>query len=250
MATSAPERTRLEPGPVPLYYQLEHRLRERIEGEEFNPGDCLPTEDRICEQYGVSRITVRRALDALQQQGLIERRRGAGSFVTGKRKGIDSHLTGSLNEFLASAASLRTRSLSLTRADPPADVRQSLGLGPDETAILLKSVGSLDDQGPVAYLEIWFPLDIGSSLTAGNIEGNVPVIRMVEQLNGLRLTRAEQTIEPDRAGAAAAAELGVAPDTPILRVRRVYYAHPDRPIEVALVRYHPARYRYEIDFIG
>jgi GntR family transcriptional regulator len=245
---SAGDRAQLEPGAVPLYYQLEQQLRARIDAREFGPGDCLPTEDRICEHYGVSRITVRRALDALQQQGLIERRRGVGSFVADRPGGINSHLTGSLHEFLASAATLRTRSLSLEEAAPPADVRHSLALENDDRAFLLRSVGSLDDQGPVAYLEIWFPHDIGNSINAADVEGRLPVIRFVEQRHGLRLTRAEQLIEPDRAGEAAARYLKVDSDTPILRVKRVYYAYPDRPIEVAYVRYHPERYRYAIDF--
>ena len=247
---TASDNGHLQPGPVPLYYQLEQQLRARIDGNEFSAGDLLPTEDRICDQYGVSRITVRRALDALQKQGLIERRRGAGSFVTGKRKGIDSHLTGSLNEFLAAAVSLRNSLLSLTREKPTRDVRHALRLDADEDAVLLKSVGSLDAQGPVAYLEIWFPLDIGSDIQREDVEGQLPIVRSVERKRGLRLARAEQIIEPDRAGKVAARHLGIDCDSPILRVRRVYYAAPDRPVEVAYVRYHPERYRYAIDFIG
>ncbi|MYM00372.1 GntR family transcriptional regulator, partial [Novosphingobium sp. FGD1] len=159
-ATLAGER--LEQGPVPLYYQLEQRLRARITSNEFLPGTALPTEDQICAEYSVSRITVRRALAALAQQGLIDRRRGVGSFVAEKLKGINSHLTGSLNEFLAMAGSLNTRCLSLGRADPPIQVRNRLGLEHGEHAVLLRTVGSLEE-GPVAYLEIWFPPSIGDN---------------------------------------------------------------------------------------
>lgn len=238
----------LEPGPVPLYYQLEQQLRARIDAQEFAPGDCLPSEDQICELYGVSRITVRRALEALQQQGLIERRRGVGSFVADRGSGMNSRLSGSLNEFLSSAAALRTSCLSLKPELPPAEVRDLLELQPGDMAIHLRSVGSLDAAGPVAYLEIWFPPDIGDTLRPEEIDGALPVVRLVETKKQLRLTRAEQVIEPDRAGAEAARYLGVDAGEPILKVRRVYYAHPDRPIEVAYVRYHPQRYRYAVDY--
>lgn len=238
----------LEQGPVPLYYQLEQRLRARIGAEEFAPGAALPTEDQICSEYKVSRITVRRALDSLQRQGLIERRRGVGSFVAEKPRGINSHLTGSLSEFLAMAGSLNTRCLALEAADPPEDVRGKLGIAEGERAILLRTVGSLDS-GPVAFLEIWFPEDIGGQLKVGELGGYMPVVRLVEQVANIRITRAEQTIEPDYAGEEAASHLHIDPKSPILHVRRVYYAG-DRPVEMAYVRYHPDRYRYAIDFKG
>jgi GntR family transcriptional regulator len=239
----------LEEGPLPLYYQLEHRLRERIAKREFAPGACLPTEDMIGSQYGVSRITVRRALGALQQEGLIERRRGVGSFVSERKGGMNSQLTGSLGEFLSAAATLRTRTLSISEEAPPPDVVQSLRLAPGRNALRLKTIGSLEGQGPVAFLNIWVPLEVGRS-SVSPTESGMPVIRQVEQALQARLARAEQLIEPDHAGEEAARHLGIEPDTPILRVKRIYYAHPDNPIEVAYVRYHPERYRYAIDFKG
>jgi GntR family transcriptional regulator len=236
----------LEQGPVPLYYQLEQRLRERITGAEFEPGGALPTEDRICHEYQVSRITVRRALESLQRQGLIERRSGVGSFVADKPGGINSRLTGSLSEFIAVAGTLRIDCIGLEECAPPADVRKTLGLADGEAAVLLRTTGSLEE-GPVGYFEIWFPLEIGRKLTAADVAGNTPVIRLVEKVAKLRITRAEQTIEPDHAGKVAAQFLQIDPQTPILRVQRVYFVG-DRPIELAQVRYHPDRYRYAIEF--
>ncbi|MBV9841081.1 MAG: GntR family transcriptional regulator [Sphingomonadaceae bacterium] len=239
----------LEEGPLPLYYQLENRLRERIAKREFGPGAFLPSEDMIGTQYGVSRITVRRALGALQQEGLIERRRGVGSFVSERQGGMNSHLTGSLAEFLTAATALTTEIIVVSEEVPPPDVVKSLRLATGRNALLLKTVGSLEGQGPVTFINIWVPLEVGKSLTYP-AEPGIPVIRQVERALHARLTRAEQLIEADRAGEEAARYLGIDPDTPILRGKRVYYAHPDTPIEVAYVSYHPERYRYAIDFKG
>src|SRR3954454_4112192 len=113
----------LHEGPVPLYHQLEQDLLERITAGEFAPGDALPTEEGICEQYGVSRITVRRALDALIGQGLIIRRRGVGSFVAERREGVRSvRLSGSLDDFLATAGALAIEVLSLGETQPSEEV--------------------------------------------------------------------------------------------------------------------------------
>ncbi|UZW57409.1 GntR family transcriptional regulator [Sphingobium sp. JS3065] len=238
----------LEHGPVPLYYQLEKHLRSRIAADEFAPGVPLPTEDQICKEYKVSRITVRRALEGLQRQGLIERRRGLGSFVLENRLGINSQLTGSLTEFLAKAGSLHTANLGLTEAAPSSAIRKQLELGPHESATLLRTIGLLDDM-PVAYYEIWLPLDIGSKLPGEELDGHMPVIRLVERVAKARVTRAEQTIEPGHAGEEAATHLHIDAKTPILHVQRTYFAG-DRPIELANVRYHPDRYRYAIELKG
>lgn len=67
--------------PLPLYYQVYHSLKERIVEGEFKPGDALPSERRLVEQYGVSRITVVKALDSLAADELIDRQHGRGTFV-------------------------------------------------------------------------------------------------------------------------------------------------------------------------
>ena len=246
MTNTAEVRVLLEQGPIPLYYQLEQQLRARISQSEFLPGSALPTEDQICEDYKVSRITVRRALDGLQRLGMIERRRGVGSFVAEKPKGINSHLTGSLSEFLSQAGTLRTRCLSLGEAKADRAICAKLGLQEDDRAVLLRTIGNMDG-APVGYFEIWFPYEIGKLLKQSDMDGALPIVRLVEQVSSVRITRAAQTIEPDTAGTKAAEYLQIAANAPILNVQRVYYAG-DRPIELVNVRYHPDRYRYAIEF--
>jgi len=237
-------------GGAPLYLQIERELRARIDEQELAPGAALPSEEQICEQYGVSRITVRRALDGLIAQGLIVRRHGVGSFVARRDAGMRSHLTGSLQEFLTSAATLRTRVEKLGRASvsTPAEVRDIFRLGARQEAWLLEAVASLDGEGPVAYLKIWFPPEIGERLRPDELEGLAPVVSMVERRCGLRVVRAEQLVEADHAGREAARHLGLDETAPILSVRRVYYAAEDRPVEIAYARYHPQRYRYAIEY--
>lgn len=244
---TAPSRP-LQDGPVPLYHQLEQDLTERINAGEFPQGEPMPTEERICEQYGVSRITVRRALDALIAQGLILRRRGVGSFVAERRQGVRSvRLTGSLDDFLATAGSLDIELLSLERVAPPPEVRAALELPEEEAEVVRLELSSSLSGRPVIYLEIYFPLAIGGVLSRDDLTPGVPVIRLIERKLNLRVVRAHQLIESDLAGAEAARHLGISPATPILRIRRVYFTHGDRPIEVAILRHHPERYQYEIE---
>ena len=248
MADSSWARHGLTPGgPIPLYFQLEQALQARILAGEFRAGDALPTEDQICGQYNVSRITVRRALAALGEQGVITRRRGVGSFVAVQYQGMQPRLTGSLNEFLATAAQLRVTVLSFADRHPPDEVREQLQLLPGTLARRVETVGSLSDEGPVAYLEMWFPPDVGALLADLGIGAEQPVIRTVEEALKVRITRAEQVVEAGYAGDAAE-PLGIGGQTPILRVRRIYYTDSGRPVELANVCYHPQRYKYAVTF--
>ena len=239
---------KLDSGPLPLYHQLEENLRARIHAAEFEPGAVLPTEEQICAEYGVSRITVRRALDALISQGLIVRRRGVGSFVAEPKSGIRSvRLAGSLDEFLAASGTLETRLIALDETTAPAEIAEQLQIEEGAAVVRLEAITQLKG-APIGYLNIYFPLEVGRLLDPADVESNVPIIRIMERKLNARVTRAEQVIEPDRAGAAAGRHLDIDPQSPVLRVTRVYYTAFDRPIEVALIRYHPERYRYSIDF--
>ena len=239
---------KLDSGPLPLYHQLEEDLRARILRREFEAGAALPTEEQLCAQYGVSRITVRRALDALDVQGLIVRRRGVGSFVAEAKPGVRSvRLVGSLDEFLASSGTLQNQLISLKEGIAPPEVAESLGLETGAPVVRLDAIARFEDK-PIGFLSIYFPMEIGSQLERADLEGASPIIRLVERKLNIRIVRAEQMIEPDRAGKTAARYLDIDPESPVLRVTRVYYTSFDRPVEVALIRYHPKRYRYAIDF--
>ena len=91
---------------IPLYYQLENVLREKISSGAFLAGVRMPTEVELTKEYGVSRITVRQALQALTDEGLIERQQGRGTFIANRKTRVSRftgtiHLTGSLDELIA-----------------------------------------------------------------------------------------------------------------------------------------------------
>lgn len=76
--------------PMPAYYQIKMRILDMIKQDMYEVGDKLPTDSEFCTQYGVSRITVRRALSELEQEGYIERIQGKGSYL--KFKGLDQNI--------------------------------------------------------------------------------------------------------------------------------------------------------------
>jgi len=222
---------KLSVGPIPLYHQLEQDIAARIAGGEFGTGGALPTEEQIGQDYGVSRITVRKALDSLHRQGMIVRRRGIGSFVAEQSNGVHSiHLTGSLDDFLQTA----------NRLVP------TIGVAPLSPVLRLELVSSTVD-GPLTHSEFYFPRQVIEVLHAEDINSLEPIVRTVERKTGVKVVRAQQVIEPDAAGEDTARLLGIKVGTPLLRTQRTYFTSTGEPIEIAMLRYHPGRYRYEVE---
>ena len=238
----------LRNGPMPLYHQLELDLLNRIQAGEFQPGDPLPTEEQICEQYSVSRITVRRALDAMMASGRILKRRGVGTFVSQKTETNvrTVRLRGSLDEFLSNASALELKLISFEKEKAADSICKALEIDEDEEVTRIELVSLLNGD-PVIFLAIYFPKLVGDHLSAEDISTGLPVIRIVERKLKFRIVRAIQKIEPDTADSATAKYLDLEEGSPLLRIERTYYAANGVPVEAAILRHHPERYEYLIE---
>jgi len=239
---------RPQAGPVPLYHQIEQNLRERIACGEFKPDTPLPPEDMLAREYVVSRMTLRRALDALIDSRLIRRRRGIGTFVSsarGPRKNVT--LVGQLDDAFFHADKLSYQLLS--RKSVPVDaldpaVREALQLEVGDTQVDRLEVIALTQGAPYAYSEFFFPEAITRQVSTEALAGAVPILRVVESHLGERVSWADQFVDPVPASRKIAQALGIEARRPILQMRRVYHTGDGRPVEVALVRYHPDRYSF------
>ncbi len=238
---------KLAAGPIPLYHQLEQDLGARIAAGEFVAGQALPSEEQICRDYGVSRITVRKALDTMLGQGLIFRRRGVGSFVAERKSGVRSiHLSGSLDEFLSSASQLRPKVLSLQICRAPPEIAEDFGLSARGQVLRLELL-SYGADGPLAHACFYFRQEVDAVLAVEDIGNDEPVIRTVERKLGVRIARASQVIEAAAAEKETAGLLGLDINRPLLKTTRRYYTALGELIEVAQLLYHPERYRYEVE---
>jgi GntR family transcriptional regulator len=239
---------RLEPGPPSLYFQLHQHLMERIRAGEFGPSVPLPTEMELCEQYGVSRITVRRALDALADERLISRRRGVRTFVVEPLvKSVA--LTGSLDDAISYSGDLSLKLLSTEEVRPSPVVAQALRLGVGEPVRRLEAIAASAGE-PFAYAEYYLPRAVSALFDPTDLQARVPVLRAIEQRLGRRITSASQTVEPVIADRAVADYLGMKPRAPLLKVVRTYFTAEDTPVKTDVVRYHPERYRYTVQLFS
>lgn len=238
----------LNSGPIPLYHQLAEDLRGRIVAGELAPGDPLPTEEMLCRQYGVSRITVRRGLDDLFNAGLIVRRRGVGSFVAERSAARSTSLVGSLYDALAYPRDIRIEVLRRAEVAASHRVAEELGLAPGSEVMQLDVLSRIED-APFAATVFFFPPDIGAGIASADLRSGTPVAHLVERRLGEAVVRASQTVEPEQAGSHVARLLQIPARTAILHVRRTYFSASQRPVEHVSVRYHPDRYRLRVDLL-
>ena len=153
-------------GGVALYYQLETILRRRVESGDFAPGDQLPTEDELMEQFGVSRATVRRALADLSDQGLLVRRAGKGTFVIGPKLNQGLNVLVSFSEQIrAIGKTPSSRLLVLDVRSASSEVQTSAKKVTDHVVELIKPQDVRPEQGfcYIARLRLKRPGDRGKT---------------------------------------------------------------------------------------
>jgi|RhiMetdeSRZDD1v2_1073273.scaffolds.fasta_scaffold133417_3 GntR family transcriptional regulator len=219
---------------IPLYYQLENILREKIMSGVFAAGSRLPTEAELIRLYGVGRITVRQALAALAKDGLIERKRRRGTFVTERKAGrrafderID--LTGSLDEIIGAEAGATFKVIEMRRIDADPQEAELFGLGAGEPLYRVKRLGLREDKPRNLTLD-YLPAEIGEKLTIEELSAG-SLLQTLEARFGLKLKSATQRINAALADPYLAKLLDVRVGSPMLSIERLIYAGAAAPIE-------------------
>ncbi|MFN0084308.1 MAG: GntR family transcriptional regulator [Blastocatellia bacterium] len=219
---------------IPLYYQLENLLLEKINSGSFGPGDRLPTESDLIRQYGVSRITVRQALTSLVEEGLIERRQGRGTFVAERktrRRTFEGpiHLTGSLDEVIAMGLDTPVKVLEMHRIESDQHEAELLGLQPGEPVYRIKRL-RIREGKPHSLIVNYLPAEIGGRFTRQELAAG-SLLRKIEAKFGLRLKDAKQHITAALADPYVAGMLEVRIGSPLLSIERTVYTEQGRPAE-------------------
>jgi GntR family transcriptional regulator len=222
--------------PIPLYFQIVNVLESRIHSGRYPPGSRLGTEKELALEFGVSRITVQRALDALTRDGLIQRQRARGTFVSPTlRPRSRVELYGFLDDVILMGALGETREVELDElaASELVATRLSVRVGTHVTRVrrLRANQGRLN-----TWVVDYLPLDVGRHLSLAELRTH-SIIQLIDQLPGFRLERGHQFISAQPAGRQVAANLLVAIGTPILLVERDLQTASGRTVNYAQFHY-------------
>lgn len=216
--------------PLPLHSRLREDLRERIAGRSFGSQQRLPSEAELMRHYGVSRITVRQALQALEQQGLIVRVAGKGSFVASPKPFQHLARLQGLAEAMASQGhAIRNRVLELSRVPADATVAARLALPLGSLVTHIRRTRLLDGQ-PLSVDCSWLPLALGDRIAGADLESR-DIFSMLEQDLATPLGHADLVLNAVSVPAAVARELGLAAGEPVLHIERLTHDRSGHPID-------------------
>lgn len=221
---------------TPLYAVLETQIAAGIAGGEFPVGSQLPTEDSLAQRFAVSRTTVRKAIQNLSNRGLIEIRRGTGTFVTQPRITQDlTELTGFVEDMDALGHAATARLIDRTVVAADADVAQHLALAVGTRVTRIRRVRLANGVG-MSLDETYLPLEVGEKIVLHDLELE-PIFTLLEQRYDIPLLEAEYKLEAISADQHVATALGVEPGSPIFRIERTSYSVGDRPVDYEKLHY-------------
>lgn len=228
--------------PVPLYYQVAQVLEQAIESGALPAGSRLDNEIALAEQLGLSRPTMRRAIEYLVDRGLLVRKRGVGTQVVkpGVRRPLE--LTSLHDDLSRAGKEPHTTVLSLAEQPAPAVVAEALQLAVDTPVLRLERL-RYSGAEPLALMRNYLPPGL---ITAA--EGDLQETGLYELLRraGVRINLASQTVGAIAANAAQARLLAEKRGAPLLTMHRTAYDDEGRPVEYGDHLYRASLYSFEL----
>lgn len=231
-----------------LHKQLFVVLQQQILRGVLGDGDRLPTQEELCEQYGVSRITVRRALTDLQTAGLVRNEQGVGSFVTSALVGIKPPPTlGFVDSLRQVVEETKVHVLELAMARCPPHIATALQMDTGSQAVHVVRTRSRKNV-PLMLLEAWLPPRFEEIVTRKALAGQ-PLFSLITR-EEKDVGRVIQEVNAEIADPFTASALGIEVNSAVLRIERLVHDLRHRPIQFLSIRSSPARSRLLMDIAG
>jgi GntR family transcriptional regulator len=220
----------------PLYDQVEAALASDIVAATLPPGSQLPPEDSLTARFGVSRTTVRKAVENLVARGLVEIRRGRGTFVTEPKIRQDlTELSGFVEDMMALGRNPTARLLDKRAVPASKTVAQHLGVALGTHVYRIERVRLVDGIA-MSFDETYLPLDIGEKIAGHDLEAE-PIFALLEGKYDLPLVEAQYQLEAVTADEYVAQALGIEAGSPIFLIERTSYTEGQKPVDYEKLYY-------------
>jgi GntR family transcriptional regulator len=229
---------------LPLYAQVEDVLANRMSCGALPVGTQLPSEEELIREFGVSRTTIRTTIQNLVRQGLVEIRRGRGTFVASPRIVQDlTELTGFVEDMrvLGRTPTARVLSREVVAADQP--VADKLAVAAGTSVVRIRRVRFCDG-APLSFDETYLPADLGRKVIDEEL-ANEPVFTLLEERYATPLLEADYELEAAAAQPAVAMALEVPVGSPIFLIERTSYTHDHRPVDYEKLHYRGDHIRFK-----
>ncbi len=230
---------------VPRYYQVYTVVQQRLREGEWSGQTPMPTEQEFAADFGVSRVTIRKALSMLEEQRLIERHQGRGTFALPvPRRQSRANFGGFLENVVDFELNTKVRVLYFGRVALSGEVAALLGCTPGASALKIVRVRS-DAQSPFSHTTCYLPEPEADLVTEAGL-GNRTVIAILGAA-GVSTPTAEQRLSAMVAGIEIGKLLKVEVGAPLISMTRLVRNEDDRPVEYLEALYRPDRYEYRVN---
>ena len=230
---------------VPRYYQVYTVLQQRVREGEWTPDSPMPTEQEFAASFGVSRVTIRKALNMLQEERLILRQQGRGTFaLPPPRRAARANFSGLLENIVDFEFHTKVRVLSFGKIALPGDIARLLECEAGAPGLKIVRVRS-DTQTPFSYTTCYVPEPEADRLTEDSL-GNLTVSSALTKA-GVVTDNAEQRLSATVAGIEVAKHLRIDVGAPLISMTRVMRNPDGRPVELIQALYRPDKYEYRVN---
>lgn len=228
--------------PIPLYYQLKQWLEEQIDRKDLKPGDFIPSERELSEQFGISRMTVRQALLELVNEGKLVREKGRGTFVA------EPKISQGLYKLTSFSEDMQSRGMkpgavviNIQKKKSSSRLQDKLQIKADEAICQITRLRMADDQ-PMALETAHLPLSRFPDLAQQDFN-DISLYDHLRNKYNVDIATASQSIEVAMPKSHDARLLNIRPGIPVLLIERVTYDRLQKPIEYVTSVYRGDRYK-------
>ncbi|MFD1411466.1 MULTISPECIES: GntR family transcriptional regulator [Lapidilactobacillus] len=229
----------------PVYIQIHNQIKRDIEAGVWKVGDRIPSERALSAQFKVSRMTLRQALQTLVEEGILERRVGAGTYVA--RQKVQEVMSGttSFTEIMRSQGKFpSSQTISYRMASPSLSEQERLHLQENDRVVRMERI-RLADSVPISFEVTTIPASMVKDFSRAEVTDSF--YATMEQKGGYQIGAAKQTVTATLASENIADYLDLKRGDPILRLRQITYLSDGRPFEYVRTQYAGERFEFYLE---
>lgn len=239
------ERVVLENKQMPLHYQIADYLVNMLKNSEALVETRLLPEEKLRDMFGVSRATVRHALEHLSQRGMIIKKQGKGNFWTDVSQSVKAEKQSGINRQIFNISKKTTaKILSKELEKIPDKAAELLGLEKGVFAYVFKRLRYLSGE-PLSYTINYLPKNIGEKIQKKHLQ-QMTMLETLENIVGLTLGVVEHEVEITRADKQISEYLGNAPLDPVLTIRTSVFDKKQQPVEIVWTYFVENKYKFKV----
>lgn len=230
---------------TPVYIQIHNAIKRDIETGKWAIGDRIPSERKLAVAFGVSRMTLRQAIQTLVDEGILERRIGAGTYVANQKvQEKMSGVTSFTDIMLAQGKTPSSKTVSYHLANPSLSEKEKLKLADGAQVLRMERIRYADNV-PISFEVATVPEALVQQFSKAEVTSSL--YRTLERKAGLTLGGAEQTITAQTASERIAEFLDIKRGAPILRLRQRSFLKDGRPFEYVRTQYVGSRFEFYLE---